>query len=554
VKRDFSALDSDFDLLVCGGGIYGAWTAYDAALRGLKVALVEQGDWANATSSCSSKLIHGGLRYLETYDFKLVRKALKERRLLLRIAPHRVWPMRFGVPVYADSRNGTLLLKAGLILYDALAGFPEDRMRHCHFDRAHFSGHFPFLRGAGSSTGQPHPVGASLLAKVRKAIASRLAPASNSEPQRLIGGFTYGDAQTDDARLVLELVAGALAHGAVCVNYAKLLAWNEQDGKVSGAAVQDALSGETLQLRAGQCVSTAGPWTAATEQGRAWCHLSKGIHLVLPALPTSEAILLTSTMDGRVFFIIPWYGRTLLGTTDTGYRGDIDNVTVEEADIQYLLGVANGYLKQAWTRADVIGSYAGVRVMKQSDAAHLSAASRDWELKTAVNGLHHAIGGKLTSAREDAAVIVDRVCALLGVDAGCATLGRGLPWKPQQDFTAWTTAMMAQAQRLGIDAESAGWLLRRHGARADQILLMVGETPQLAARIVPDLPFIHADLLFCARDEMVLHLSDLLRRRMPLLILAKLDAPDLRRLAELVAPQLGWDADRVAHEVEACRQ
>ncbi|MFH0934453.1 MAG: glycerol-3-phosphate dehydrogenase C-terminal domain-containing protein, partial [Pseudomonadota bacterium] len=158
------------------------------------------------------------------------------------------------------------------------------------------------------------------------------------------------------------------------------------------------------------------------------------------------------------------------------------------------------------------------------------------------------------SSREDAAVIVDRVCALLGVNAACATQDRSLPWKPQQDFAPWTTGMTEQAQRLGIDAESAGWLLRRHGARADRVFRIVEETLQLAARILPDLPFIHADLVFCAGDEMVLHLVDLLRRRMPLLILAKLDEQDLRRLAELVAPQLGWDADRVAREVEACRR
>ncbi|MBI4809738.1 MAG: glycerol-3-phosphate dehydrogenase/oxidase [Nitrosomonadales bacterium] len=517
MKRDFAALQGEFDLLVCGGGIYGAWTAYDAALRGLKVALVEQGDWAGATSSSSSKLIHGGLRYLETYDFKLVRKALKERRLLLRIAPHRVWPLRFGVPVYADSRNGTLLLKAGLTLYDTLAGFPGEPMRHHHFRKQAFSRHFPFLNEDG-----------------------------------LHGGFTYGDAQTDDARLVLELVAGAQAQGAVCVNYAKLVAWNEQDGKVCGAAVQDGVGGETLQVRARQCVSTAGPWTTATEQGRIWCRLSKGIHLVLPALPISEAILLTAKKDGRVFFIIPWYGRTLLGTTDTDYRGDIDNVMVEDADVEYLLEAANGYLKQAWTKAEVIGSYAGVRVMKQSDAANLSAASRDWELKTASNGLHHAIGGKLTSAREDAAMIVDTVSARLGVRVPCASKGRDLPWKPAQDLAAWVADMAAQAQRLGIDADSAKWLMRRHGVRIAQVFEIVAETPQLAERIVPELPFIHADLLLCAREEMVVHLPDLLRRRMPLLILARLDAVQLHPLAELLAPVLGWDERRIAQEVGDC--
>jgi glycerol-3-phosphate dehydrogenase len=518
MKRDFSALNGEFDLLVCGGGIYGAWTAYDATLRGLRVALVEQVDWASATSSASSKLIHGGLRYLETYDFRLVRKALRERKMLLQVAPHRVWPLRFGVPVYADSRNGTLLLKAGLTLYDALAGFPGEPMRHHHHGRQEFSGHFPFL-----------------------------------DEVTLKGGFTYGDAQTDDARLVLELVAGALAQGAVCLNYAKLTAWNEENGKVCGATVLDEVSGAMARVSAKQCVSTAGQWTTKTEQGRSWCRLSKGVHLVLPALQTSEAILLTAREDGRVFFIIPWYGRTLLGTTDTDYRDNLEHVVVEEEDVDYLLDAANRYLKTAWTKQDVIGSYAGVRVLKQSDAEHPSAASRDWELKTGSNGLLYVVGGKLTSAREDATVVVDAVCERLGDMTGCATQGRDFPWKPRQDFAAWSEQELAQAQALGIDAECTKWLMRRHGSRVEQVFRIVEEAPQLAARVVSDLPFIYADLLLCARDEMVVHLSDLLRRRLPLLILAKIDEAELAHFAGLIAPALGWDADRIAREVEACR-
>ncbi|MDO8292966.1 MAG: glycerol-3-phosphate dehydrogenase/oxidase [Gallionella sp.] len=519
MKREFLALQGQtFDLLVCGGGIYGAWTAYDAALRGLKVALVEQGDWAEATSSASSKLIHGGLRYLESYDFKLVKKALAERQCLLHIAPHRVWPLRFGVPVYSDSRVGTLRLKAGLTLYDHLADVPDERMRHRHFGRSEFSGRFPFLDMAG-----------------------------------LEGGFTYGDAQTDDARLVLELVAGAMAQGAVCVNYARLVAWNEEHGKVSGATVQDMLGADRIEVRARQAVSTAGQWMAEDAAKRAWCRLSKGVHLVMPALQSSEALLMTAKSDGRVFFVIPWYGRTLLGATDTDYRGDLDRVTVEESDVEYLLAAANHFLKAAWMRQDVIGSYAGLRVMKQDDHVSPSAASRDWELKTVGSGLHHSVGGKITSAREDAACIVDVVTAALNIDAACSTGHRDSPWKPQQDFSAWLEENGARAQRLGIDAESAKWLLRRHGRRAEQVFRLVEERSQLAERIVPDLPFILADLLFCARDEMAVHLDDLLRRRLPLLILARLGEGDLRRLAGLVAPVLGWDAAAIAYEIEACR-
>jgi glycerol-3-phosphate dehydrogenase len=517
MKRDFSALQDSFDLLICGGGIYGAWTAYDAALRGLKVALVERGDWGSATSSASSKLIHGGLRYLETFDFKLVRKALRERRSLLQTAPHRVWPLRFGVPVYAGGGNGPWKLKVGLTLYDMLAGFPEEPGPHRFLKEAAFRKSFPFLKRAG-----------------------------------LKSGFTYGDTQTDDARLVLELVGGALDLGAVCVNYAELVEWNLENGHVAGATVEDRASGARADVKARECVSTAGQWSAAIPEAGPWCRLSKGVHLVLPALPTREALLLTAESDGRVFFLIPWYGRTLVGTTDTDYRGGADGVTVEAADVDYLLAAAGTYLETPWTRRDVVGAFAGLRVMKQSTKASPSDVSRDWELKTAPSGLRYSIGGKITSAREDAASIVDAICAAMGVRRPCLTRDRDFPWRPPGNFAAWSREMRTRAQSLGIDAESAECLLRRHGSRIARLFPLIEEAPGLAGRLVPDLPFIEADLLFCAREEMALHLSDLVRRRMPLSILARLDSEYLHRLADRIAPTLRWDPARVAWEVRAC--
>ena len=525
MKRDFSLLrERQFDLLVCGGGIYGAWTAYDAALRGLSVAIVEQGDWAGATSSASSKLIHGGLRYLETYDFKLVRKAILERQLLLELAPHRVWPLRFGVPIYQDSRIGTLKLKAGLMLYDFLAGQPGKilvgtEIAHRRFNRAAFAGRFPSLADDG-----------------------------------LKGGFTYGDAQTDDARLVLELIAGAMAAGAVCVNYCKLTGMMETNGKASGATVQDRIGNSSAEVHAKQIVNTIGQWTTASALGRDWCRLTKGIHLVMPALPTEEALLLTAKSDGRVFFVIPWYGMTLLGTTDTDYQGNVDQVTVEPQEVDYLLAEANHYLKTAWTETDIVESYAGVRVMKRSDHASPSDVSRDWELKTAHNGVHYSIGGKLTSAREDVACIVDKVCTQLCADVPCATRCRPFPWAPETEFDQWLVAVNAQANQTGIAPDIAKWLIRRHGKRVGEVFSIIADAPHFAERIVPALPFIYADLLFCARTEMVVHLEDLLRRRMPLLILAKLDESTLRRLAETVSASMGWDEAAIIREVATCRQ
>jgi len=519
MKRDFSSLcDRQFDLLVCGGGIYGAWTAYDAALRGLRVAIVEQGDWASATSSASSKLIHGGLRYLETYDFKFVKKALRERQMLLKAAPHRVWPLRFGVPVYADSRIGTVQLMAGLTLYDFLAGSLNSESSHHRYNAQAFAERFPLL-----------------------------------DPDNLQGGFTYADAQTDDARLVLELIDGAMAAGAVCVNYCKLTDFLETSGKVLGARVQNQLDGITAEILAHQIVNATGQWTTATQEGSGWCRLTKGIHLLLPASLGGEALLLTAQSDGRVFFIIPWYGLTLIGTTDTDYPGDINHVAVEETDIAYLLAEANHYLKTAWTKADIIGSYAGVRVMKHDDKSAPSSASRDWELKTASNGVHYSVGGKITSAREDADHIVNLVCAQLSINTPCPTRGKKFPWTPDENYSVWLPAANAQAKQLGVDEESAKWLIRRHGKRVGEIFRIIERDTQMSERILPALPFIHADLLWSARNEMVVHLDDLLRRRMPLLILARLTEDDLRRIAAFVAATLEWDEAALNREIETCR-
>ena len=519
MKRDFSLLaGKQFDLLVCGGGIYGAWIAYDAALRGLKVAVVEQGDWASATSSASSKLIHGGLRYLESFDFKLVKKALNERRMLLAAAPHRVWPLRFGVPVYADSRVGALQMKAGLTIYDFLASSLISASAHHHFNRNAFSQRFPRLNTSG-----------------------------------LKSGFTYSDAQTDDARLVLELISGAMSAGAVCVNYCRLTDFIETDGRAYGATVHDQISNMHQAIQARQIISATGQWTAAAGEGKGWCRLTKGIHLVMPAVLSDEALLLTAPSDGRVFFMIPWYGVTLLGTTDTDYGGSIDRVEADEKDIDYLLNQANHYLNTAWTRSDIINSYAGLRVLKRSDqAAHPSAVSRDWELKTANNGVHYSIGGKITSAREDAASAVNVACAQLGVRATGTTQGRDFPWAPA-DYAIWRTNTYARANTLGIDQECAKWLVRRHGKRVDEIFHTIDKDRTLAARIVSELPFIYADLWWSAGNEMVVHLEDLLRRRMPLLILSRLSTDQLQKFSAAVAPILGWDRATIAAEIDACR-
>jgi len=508
-----------FDLLVCGGGVYGAWTAYDAALRGLKVMIVDQGDWASGTSSASSKLIHGGLRYLETFDFGVVKKSLTERHRLLDATPYRVWPLRFGVPVNQHSRIGSFRLKAGLSLYDFLAGTFHSQQTHLRFSAKAFLNRFP-----------------------------------NLADNRLKCGYTYLDAQTDDVRLVLEVIDGACKAGASCLNYCQVTDILENNGLISGAVLNDKISSKTFNIKTSAIVKTAGQWLSASPPENQWCRLSKGVHLVLPKVLDQEALLLTAKSDGRVFFIIPWYGLTLLGTTDTDFNGDINNVTVDKQDIDYLLSEANLALTTQWTEKDIQGQYAGLRVLKQSSKDSPSDITRDWELKSMEQGLFYSVGGKLTSSREDAAQIVDEVCQYLGKQIPCKTDNVPLPWLPIQDFTKWSELMTKKGESLGIDSESILWLLRRHGKQVEDIFHSIEKDRQLASRIAATVPLIEADLLFCLKQEMVVHLEDLLRRRIPLLILYRMTKAELRKFAETCATTLHWDQDTIDKEIQFCTQ
>ncbi len=521
MQRDFNRLKHQaLDLLVCGGGIYGAWVAYDAALRGLKVALVDKGDWAGGTSSASSKLIHGGLRYLETFDFKLVKKSLAERQMLLHAAPHRVWPLRFGVPVFKNNRLGSLRLKIGLALYDFLAGKLTRQQRHQQHAKHAFHDLFPYLATA-----------------------------------ELTAGFTYFDAQTDDARFVLEIIAGAYAAGAACLNYCAVTELLEHASEVQGAVLQDQLTGATISLQAKQVIDTTGRWSQAFRRSEDRLRLSKGIHLVMPNILKKHALLLTAKADGRVFFMIPWYGLTLLGTTDNNYDGDLEDIPITDQDISYLLAEANLVLDNVnWTEQNIIGKFSGVRVLQHSHRDNPSHISRDWVAYTARNGLISSIGGKLTSAREDAGILVDMACQRLCVSAQCQTSGRQFPWLTDTEYSSLQAAALHEASLLGIDKDCAAWLVKRHGNRTNKIFALCKDNPALTERIRPELPFILADLVFCTQNEMVVHLDDLLRRRLPLLILAKLTPAEIKRLAIITANALGWDDNQKDAEIKRCQQ
>lgn len=479
-----------FDLLVVGGGIYGAWIAYDAALRGLSVAIVERDDWGSGTSSASSKLIHGGLRYLEHGHLGLVAKALRERARLLRLAPHRVWPLRFILPVYSDSRAGRGALMAGLTLYDWLAGGHPGLPAHRHLAVDDLAESAPWLTAVG-----------------------------------LRGAFLYGDAGTDDARFTLEIVAGALAHGVVAVNHAPASTLlRSADGTVNGAQVRDAITGTDYEVRARCTVVAAGPWAsrlAGCDPGP--LRFSKGVHLVLPPLPgpRDRAVLLTAGSDRRVFFLIPWYGATLVGTTDQEFHGDPDDVRVEDADIDYLLGETTRRCPGlGWTRADIRSSFAGVRTLQAGTAAQVGAATREWTLVEPSPGMLVPIGGKFTSARMEAGRTVDRVASLLGRSVPrCPTTLRRFPWSPSVPWCDWFPATVREGCRLGLDAETSATCARRYGTTISEVFARLARDASMATRCHPVAPFCRAELSHAVEAEMAISRSDVLRRRLPLEIL-----------------------------------
>jgi len=520
MHRRFSDLkNKTFDLLVVGGGIYGAWTAYDAALRGFSTALIDKGDWAGATSSASTKLIHGGLRYLSQGRFGLVRKSLVERQRLMRLCPHRVEALRFGIPVYRGDRLASWRFRLGLWIYDLLGSIAGSEAGHERLGAEAFVLRFPWVRAAG-----------------------------------LDCGWIYGDAQTDDARFVLELVSGAMAAGAVAVNYCGAIEYEERRGQAMGAIVKDQVTGEQAPVRARCIVNATGAWVKDMPGvSPAAFRLCKGIHLVLPRLPGKDALLSVSETDGRVIFFVPWYGLTLLGTTDTDYAGNPADVAVEQGDVDYLLRAANRVLGSVqWGEDDILGGFAGLRVLKSREGLAPSALSREWTLKELDNGILVSVGGKFTSARQDAAAIVDRVCRKLGVRRPCMTADLAFPWTPAQDYSEWLREKMARGRSLGLGDEEVRWLGFRHGRRIDEIFQCIERDSALGSRVLPDLPLVAADLFHCARSEMIVHLEDLLRRRLPLLLLYRFSLDEMEAIAAAIAPTLGWDKARERLEIEGC--
>ena len=521
-----------FDLLVLGGGVTGAGIARDAALRGLSVALVDKQDLASGTSSASSKLIHGGLRYLEQYELGLVMEGTRERATLMKLAPHLARPLPFLFPVYRSSRVGMLTIAAGMWAYDLLALF-RNYKRHRMLSR--------------SRTERAEP---GLLAEGLK------------------GAALYYDCMTDDARLALETALDAERHGAVVATYVEAVdLLRDATGKTKGLRVRDMIGaggepGEPFEVGARMTAVAAGPWTddlLGERVGRKLLRPTKGSHIVVDRqrLPIDHAVVLTGPTDGRVMFAIPWGRRTIVGTTDTDEVESPDGIEASAADVDYLLEAANAFFPDfKGQRSDVISTWSGLRpLMADPESESASDVSREHEILDIDPGLLAIAGGKLTTYRLMSEQVVDKALAKLGggvKSEPCRT--EELPLPGAHDLNALADlgrAAAALAEERGLEADLARHLIRTYGLRAGEVL-DVGEAHGVGAeRLVPDLPYLAAELAYAVSEEMALRLEDVLRRRTLLFLQDREQGLGVaERAAEVAASLLGWSAARQRAEVE----
>jgi glycerol-3-phosphate dehydrogenase len=527
-----------FDLLVIGGGINGAGIARDAAMRGLRVAVVEQGDFASGTSSKSSKLIHGGLRYLENYEFALVLEASRERdRLRRHVAPHLVQPMPFVFPVFHGDPVGRLRLTAGLWVYDGLAAF-RNIARHRSWGRRATLRHEPRLRTDG-----------------------------------LRGALHYYDCWTDDARLTLETMLAAIAAGAVACNHLGVVELVRDGPRVAGARVVDRLHDGTFTIAARQVVNATGPWLDAVRRlddpGAApVLRLTKGVHIIVPRerIGNAHAIVMRAPNDGRVMFAIPWDDHVLVGTTDTDYGADPGAVAADADDVRYLLAAVNHYFPAAALgERDVIGAYAGLRpLVAPADSSTPSETSREEAIFESASGLLSLGGGKLTTYRRVAERMVDRVVERLRADdperrfgpcrTGSVPLpGAAVPPDERGGFQGFAKRVRASAPAC-VDAELITHLVHRYGTRAPELLARAAEDPALARRLAAALPYRRGEVAHAAAGEMAATLDDMLRRRVPIAFRDPAGGVEVSDdVAGLMRNVLGWSAEETANAIAAYR-
>ena len=490
-------LSAPFDLLIIGGGITGAGAARDAARRGLKVALLEMQDLAYGTSSRSSKLVHGGLRYLSKAEFSLVFESVSERRVLMDIAPHLVSALSFLYPVYKNSKHGVFTINLGMWVYDGLSLFRTPKIHR----------------------------------NVSRQEVAKLEPDLCQDGLR--GAPLYYDCATDDARLTLETALDAADHGAVVATYTKVVGLLRDDrGRVIGVRARDELGGREREVRAAAVINATGPWSDRTralsvDAASARLRPTKGVHIVVDAarLKVNNAVVCFHPDDGRVLFAIPWRERTYIGTTDTDFSGDPGDVAATPEDVRYLLDTINVYFPTvALTVDDVISTWAGIRPLISGEGSeHASAVSREHEILVDHDGLITIAGGKLTTYRRMAAEVIDHAVNLLrlaGVVDGAlrpaATDAEPLPgaigW-PEDDDIGMVEQQIRERVGQAVSAETAAHLAYTYGMRALDIAALIVADPALGARLVPGRPEVLAQVDYAVKRELAATLRDILIRR-----------------------------------------
>jgi glycerol-3-phosphate dehydrogenase len=520
-EHDLAALvDRQLDVLVIGGGIVGSGAALDAATRGLSVGLIERDDIAVGTSSRSSRLIHGGLRYLEQYRFGLVREALRERARVLNLAPHLVTIEPLLFPLFGWPVVTRVFYQTGMTLYDVL-GARRDGGWHRHLSVPEVLELTPSMRRTG-----------------------------------LRGGLLFHDGVEDDARYTLAVARSAQEDGATVVTRARAESLIEEGGRVVGARVCDGLSGRTLEVRARIVIDATGVWGADPESplsgGTTRLLPSRGAHLVVPRDRIPSEVGLTIRVPGKVVFLVPWPHFWLVGTTDAPYGGPIDRPTAGRDEVDELLGAVNHVLDLGLDRSDVVGTYAGLRPLIAPSSGSTVTASREHRVTVEPTGLVRVSGGKYTTYRLMAEQTIDAAVRALGEDPRSRPTGTvtrrlvGAADRPELDRL--TAEIAADA---GLEPGVAARLVARHGTEAPE-LVALGRELGLLGRLVDGDDFLEVEVAWAARHELALSLDDVLARRIRLVHeLPDRGASIAPRVAAILGAELGWDEERRGHEVDA---
>jgi len=528
-----------FEVLVIGGGITGAGVALDAASRGYSVALLERGDYAEGTSSRSSKMVHGGLRYLQNLDLGLVREALLERQLLVQLAPHLVYPTPFLVPDFPDKRRDRRLGIA-LNMYDVMAttriGRDRGEMRSSKEPDEDFYW----------SPDRHRMVDRDEVLELVPALAAR-------DPKN---AYLFYDCQTDDVRMVLTVLGEAERFGATMLNGAEVTeVLLGADGRARGVAFVEAESGERIEVEAENVVNATGvfadrirPEEVVEEEDVPRISPSRGTHVLVDRerLSTGDAACIVPAGEGRAIFALPWYGRTLIGTTDNDFDGDVDHPRPGEEEVVYLLDAVNAFFGVSLGAADLVGAYAGVRpLISTGDPKKSVDISRKAELYETSSGMLTITGGKLTTWRRMAKQTVDRLVEREGREAPCHTAEIPLGMEAREEDLAAPD---------GVGEEAIAQLAFRYGHAARKVLALVRDDPRLAAPIVPGRPDLLAEAVIAARHEQARSVADVLLRRTRLGLLAApqlRDADSARGVAEAMGEELGWSRREVKRAAEA---